>query len=89
MNKPSRFAPVKVQSLVLDPPGKMALTSNPPGAIVYVNDCEIGKTPDTFEAAPGLYKVEFKWTNCNETPSVWVKVVSGQTRRIPAVKGCL
>lgn len=79
----------KTHSIVIDRPGKMSLSSTPSGAAVIVDGREIGKTPGTFEAAPGLYKVEFKWSQCSETQSVWVKVVSGQTRRIPPVKGCL
>lgn len=79
----------KTHSIVIDRPGKMSLSSTPSGATVLVDGKEIGKTPGTFEAAPGLYKVEFKWGQCPETQSVWVKVVTGQTRRIPPVKGCL
>ncbi|MBN1879380.1 PEGA domain-containing protein [bacterium] len=88
LEQSTTIKPGKTESIILDPPGKMALSSDPPGAMVSVANHEIGRTPGTYEVAPGLYKVEFRWSQCSDAQSIWVKVVSGQTRRIPVVKGC-
>jgi hypothetical protein len=76
------------QTVSIDPPGTVLLESAPPGAIVEVDGNIIGRAPGTFELYPGLYDMRFRFEQCDEEPSIWVRVVSGQIRRIPAVRGC-
>ncbi|HPQ39015.1 MAG TPA: PEGA domain-containing protein [bacterium] len=78
----------RTEKITLDPPGKMIVDTNPPGAAVFVGETELGTAPGTFSVAPGLYNVVFQWAECDETHSEWVKIVPGQTRRVPRVNGC-
>ncbi|MCD4654335.1 PEGA domain-containing protein [bacterium] len=75
-------------TISLDAPGSMILETSPSNAKIFVEDKLLGQTPGTFLVAPGLYNVVFKWDNCQEDVSRWVKVVSEQTRKVPLVKGC-
>lgn len=76
------------QTVSIDPPGKVILESIPPGAIIEVDGHILGHAPGSFELYPGLYNMRFQFEHCDEKPSIWVRVVSRQTRRIPAVRGC-
>lgn len=78
----------KTHRITIEPPGKVNLKSSPAGAEVIINEHLIGTTPGDFQLAPGLYNVLFKWDHCDETVSQWVKIVSGQSRNVPTVKGC-
>lgn len=79
----------RTHTITLDSLGKVILDSNPPGAIIEVAGHTLGKTPGTFEVYPGLYNMRFKFDQCDDEQSIWVKAVSKQTRNIPAVRGCL
>jgi len=74
--------------IVPEPLGKMRVESSPSGAVVSVEGKKLGTTPGTFPVSPGLYNVTFTWDQCEDTQSRWVKIVSGQTRRVPRVTGC-
>lgn len=75
-------------TIALEPPGTMILETEPPGAEVAVGNIRLGTTPGTFIVAPGLYNVVFKWEQCDDAESRWVKVVAEQTRRVRRVNGC-
>ncbi len=78
----------RVYPVTMDSPGKVHLESIPTGADVMVDGYKLGNTPGTFSLYPGLYNVSFIFETCDDVQSIWVRVVSGQTRRIPAVRGC-
>lgn len=53
------FSDEKVKDYVPDEPGSLFLTTIPPGATVYMNELEQGKTPLTLEhVEPGKYEID-------------------------------
>jgi len=78
----------KTSKISLDPAGSIIIETKPAGAEIYVDETFLGNAPETFQLAPGLYNIVFKWDNCEGTENRWIKVVSGQTRKIPLVRGC-
>jgi hypothetical protein len=78
----------RVYPVTLDSLGQIQLDSSPTAATIDVEGIELGKTPGTFSVYPGLYNVALIFEDCDDIQHIWVRVVSGQTRRIPPVRGC-
>ncbi|MBN1296316.1 PEGA domain-containing protein [bacterium] len=78
----------QTSTITVDEPGTLIVESEPSGADVTAGSHRLGKTPGTFSVAPGLYNIELTWSSCDDTQSQWVKILPGQTRRLPRVFGC-
>jgi len=57
--RPHSVEPVK-EEIILGNEGRLALSTIPPQAQVYINDVYYGLTPITIDLAPGIYMVNFK-----------------------------
>ncbi|MBI5047419.1 MAG: PEGA domain-containing protein [Deltaproteobacteria bacterium] len=57
--KPHSVEPVK-EEIILGNEGRLALSSIPPQAQIYIEDVYYGLTPITIDLAPGIYTVNFK-----------------------------
>jgi serine/threonine protein kinase len=76
------------QIIQIEPTGTMIVDADKSGCVVYIGDMELGMAPGSFELAPGLYNVIFKWDDCPDVVSKWVKINSKQNKRVPKVQGC-
>jgi len=72
----------------VEPPGSVEFKTSPSKAEVYIDEKKLGVTPGTFKIAPGLYNFVFKWDNCEDTESRWIKVISDELRTVPLIRGC-
>ena len=57
--RPHSVEPVK-EEIILGNEGRLALSTIPPQAQVYINEVYYGLTPITIDLAPGIYIVNFK-----------------------------
>ena len=57
--RPHSVEPVK-EEIILSNEGRLAFSTIPPQAQVYINDVYYGLTPVTIDLAPGIYIVNFK-----------------------------
>ena len=57
--RPHSVEPVK-EEIILGSEGRLALSTIPPQAQIYINDVYYGLTPITIDLAPGIYIVNFK-----------------------------
>ena len=67
----------------LEEPGRIRITSRPPGAAIYVDDRFLGITPKETELAPGRHTVELRRTGY-KTWSQEVRIESGGSRELYA-----
>lgn len=56
--RPHSVEPVK-EEMILGNEGRLALSTAPPQAQVYIDDVYYGLTPITIDLAPGIYRVNF------------------------------
>jgi len=78
----------KTRTITIKPTGVMITDADPPNCKIFIQDIEIGTAPGQVELAPGLYNVIFKWEDCEDVISRWVKINSQQNKRVPKVFGC-
>ncbi|MBI3753575.1 MAG: PEGA domain-containing protein [Deltaproteobacteria bacterium] len=57
--RPHSVEPVK-EEMILGNEGRLALSTAPPQAQVYIDDVYYGLTPIAIDLAPGIYRVNFK-----------------------------
>ena len=83
---PTPAAPV---AIIEAKTGAIKITSDPPGALVYINDTVRGNTPFAYESQAGMAKVRIEYPN-RQAYEGTMSIVNGESRelniKLPATK---